>query len=126
MKASIGDRLIVEGTRPGTPRRDGRIVAVHHADGSPPRQGGPAQMVAVTGQLVDPGALLGEAYEVASGLHRSHQQRRLGRVAEDRPLTVVPLGRPQGASWHSTVTCSRARAAGGASVPSDWISPTGW
>ncbi|MFD0274609.1 DUF1918 domain-containing protein [Kitasatospora sp. NPDC127111] len=36
MKASIGDRLIVEGTRPGTPRRDGRIVAVHHADGSPP------------------------------------------------------------------------------------------
>ncbi|WP_354637206.1 DUF1918 domain-containing protein [Kitasatospora camelliae] len=36
MKASIGDRVIVEGTRPGTPRRDGRIVALHHADGSPP------------------------------------------------------------------------------------------
>lgn len=26
----------MEGTRPGTPRRDGRIVALHHADGSPP------------------------------------------------------------------------------------------
>jgi hypothetical protein len=36
MKASIGDRVIVEGTRSGAVRRDGRIVAVHHADGSPP------------------------------------------------------------------------------------------
>ncbi|GAA4833522.1 DUF1918 domain-containing protein [Kitasatospora terrestris] len=36
MRASVGDRIIVEGTRPGVPRRDGRIVALHHADGSPP------------------------------------------------------------------------------------------
>lgn len=36
MKATIGDWVIVEGARPGTIRRDGRIVAVHHADGSPP------------------------------------------------------------------------------------------
>lgn len=36
MKATIGDRVIVEGTRPGTPRRDGRVVALHHQDGDPP------------------------------------------------------------------------------------------
>lgn len=36
MKASIGDRVIVEGTRLGAARRDGRVVALHHADGSPP------------------------------------------------------------------------------------------
>ncbi|MFD9128514.1 DUF1918 domain-containing protein [Kitasatospora sp. NPDC059571] len=36
MKASLGDRIIVEGTRPGVHRRDGEIVALHHADGSPP------------------------------------------------------------------------------------------
>ncbi|BFV60603.1 hypothetical protein KCMC57_up57070 [Kitasatospora sp. CMC57] len=36
MKAAVGDRIIVEGTRPGTARRDGEIVALHHPDGSPP------------------------------------------------------------------------------------------
>ncbi|MCX4744750.1 pyridoxamine 5'-phosphate oxidase family protein [Kitasatospora sp. NBC_01287] len=36
MKATIGDRVIVEGTRPGTPRRDGRVTALHHPDGDPP------------------------------------------------------------------------------------------
>ncbi|WP_327068586.1 DUF1918 domain-containing protein [Kitasatospora sp. NBC_01302] len=36
MEAGIGDRVIVEGTRPGAVRRDGRIVALHHEDGSPP------------------------------------------------------------------------------------------
>ncbi len=36
VKAAIGDRIIVEATRPGTARRDGEIVALHHADGSPP------------------------------------------------------------------------------------------
>ncbi|GAA2804649.1 DUF1918 domain-containing protein [Kitasatospora sp. CM 4170] len=36
MKASIGDRIIVEGTRPGATRRDGEIVGLHHTDGSPP------------------------------------------------------------------------------------------
>ncbi|MEU9045725.1 MULTISPECIES: DUF1918 domain-containing protein [unclassified Kitasatospora] len=36
MKAAVGDHIIIEGTRPGTTRRDGEIVALHHADGSPP------------------------------------------------------------------------------------------
>ncbi|GAA2244308.1 MULTISPECIES: DUF1918 domain-containing protein [Kitasatospora] len=36
MKAAVGDRIIVEGTRPGVTRRDGEVVALHHADGSPP------------------------------------------------------------------------------------------
>ncbi|MFE2346247.1 DUF1918 domain-containing protein [Kitasatospora cineracea] len=34
--AAVGDRIIVEATRPGAARRDGEIVALHHADGSPP------------------------------------------------------------------------------------------
>ncbi|WP_374228260.1 DUF1918 domain-containing protein [Streptacidiphilus sp. ASG 303] len=36
MKASIGDRLIVESATTGVARRDGEIVGVHHADGTPP------------------------------------------------------------------------------------------
>ncbi|MER5420081.1 DUF1918 domain-containing protein [Streptosporangium roseum] len=36
MKASIGDKLIVEGTRHGEVRRVGVIVELRHPDGSPP------------------------------------------------------------------------------------------
>ncbi|MFJ7912348.1 DUF1918 domain-containing protein [Kitasatospora sp. NPDC096204] len=36
MKAAVGDRIIVQGTRPGAARRDGEIVGLHHPDGSPP------------------------------------------------------------------------------------------
>ncbi|GAA2264625.1 hypothetical protein GCM10010430_56610 [Kitasatospora cystarginea] len=36
MRAGGGYRLIVESPTSGEPRRDGEIVAVHHADGSPP------------------------------------------------------------------------------------------
>ncbi|MFF5211104.1 DUF1918 domain-containing protein [Streptosporangium sp. NPDC000396] len=36
MKAEVGDRLIVESTHLGEPRRIGIITALHHADGSPP------------------------------------------------------------------------------------------
>ncbi|MFH9347946.1 DUF1918 domain-containing protein [Kitasatospora sp. NPDC017646] len=36
MEAAVGDRIIVQGTRPGAARRDGEIVGLHHADGSPP------------------------------------------------------------------------------------------
>lgn len=36
MKASVGDRLIVEGTTVDSPRRLGEIIEVEHADGSPP------------------------------------------------------------------------------------------
>ncbi|MFJ9282837.1 hypothetical protein HS99_0002300 [Kitasatospora aureofaciens] len=36
MRAAIGDRVIVEGTRPGVPRRDGRVTALHRPDGEPP------------------------------------------------------------------------------------------
>ncbi|MEU8514654.1 DUF1918 domain-containing protein [Kitasatospora sp. NPDC048722] len=36
MKAALGDRIIVQGTRPGATRRDGEIVGLHHPDGSPP------------------------------------------------------------------------------------------
>lgn len=36
MKAHVGDRLIVESTQVGQPRRVGVIVALHHPDGSPP------------------------------------------------------------------------------------------
>jgi pyruvate,water dikinase len=34
--AELGDEVIMDGTRPGTVRRDGEIVALHHADGTPP------------------------------------------------------------------------------------------
>ncbi|MCK2218982.1 DUF1918 domain-containing protein [Actinomadura sp. ATCC 31491] len=36
MKASAGDRLIVEGTYGGDVRKEGLIIQVEHADGSPP------------------------------------------------------------------------------------------
>lgn len=36
MKAEVGDRLIVEGTHTGDPRRVGVIVELRHPDGSPP------------------------------------------------------------------------------------------
>ncbi|MFD5432977.1 DUF1918 domain-containing protein [Kitasatospora sp. NPDC127067] len=36
MRAAVGDRIIVQGTRPGAARRDGEIVGLHHPDGSPP------------------------------------------------------------------------------------------
>ncbi|WP_326822184.1 DUF1918 domain-containing protein [Streptosporangium sp. NBC_01639] len=36
MKADIGDRLVVESTHLGEPRRIGVITALHHPDGSPP------------------------------------------------------------------------------------------
>ncbi|GIF45495.1 uncharacterized protein DUF1918 [Asanoa ferruginea] len=36
MQAVVGDRLVVEGIHVGDPRRDGEILEVRHADGSPP------------------------------------------------------------------------------------------
>ncbi len=36
MKAKISDRLILEPTHPGSPRRVGVITGLHHEDGSPP------------------------------------------------------------------------------------------
>lgn len=36
MKANIGDRLVMEGTHVGDPRRTAVILAVRHTDGSPP------------------------------------------------------------------------------------------
>lgn len=36
VKAAIGDKLIVEGTHGGDPRKVGFIVELHHPDGSPP------------------------------------------------------------------------------------------
>ncbi|WP_031171661.1 DUF1918 domain-containing protein [Streptosporangium roseum] len=36
MKAKVGDRLIVESTHLGEPRRIGIITGLHHPDGSPP------------------------------------------------------------------------------------------
>ncbi|MEU0521609.1 DUF1918 domain-containing protein [Streptosporangium sp. NPDC006007] len=36
MKAAVGDRLVVEGTRHGEHRRVGVIVQLVHEDGSPP------------------------------------------------------------------------------------------
>ena len=36
MHAKIGDRLIMEGTHVGDPRRIGVVMAVTHPDGSPP------------------------------------------------------------------------------------------
>ncbi|MCX5208296.1 pyridoxamine 5'-phosphate oxidase family protein [Kitasatospora sp. NBC_00240] len=32
----MGDRVIVEGARPGVPRRDGKVIAVHRPDSEPP------------------------------------------------------------------------------------------
>jgi hypothetical protein len=36
MIGNVGDRLILEGTHVGDPRRVGVIVAVRHVDGTPP------------------------------------------------------------------------------------------
>ncbi|MFB7242042.1 XRE family transcriptional regulator [Streptomyces populi] len=36
MRAHLGDQLVIEGTRSGAVRRDGEIVGLHHADGTPP------------------------------------------------------------------------------------------
>jgi hypothetical protein len=36
MKATIGDRLVLEGTHVGDHRRVGVITSVRHEDGSPP------------------------------------------------------------------------------------------
>ena len=36
MHASVGDQIIIESGTTGAPRRDGEIVGVHHADGTPP------------------------------------------------------------------------------------------
>ncbi|QYC41159.1 hypothetical protein Nocox_17750 [Nonomuraea coxensis DSM 45129] len=36
MRASVGDRLVVEGTYGGGVRKEGVIVRVEHDDGSPP------------------------------------------------------------------------------------------
>jgi hypothetical protein len=36
MKAHVGDRLILEGTHVGDPRRIGLVLEVRHPDGTPP------------------------------------------------------------------------------------------
>ncbi|WP_405953788.1 pyridoxamine 5'-phosphate oxidase family protein [Streptomyces phaeochromogenes] len=36
MRAQLGDRLVVESPATSAPRRDGEIVGLHHADGTPP------------------------------------------------------------------------------------------
>jgi uncharacterized protein DUF1918 len=36
MKAHVGDRLVLEGTHVGDPRRVGVITALRHPDGTPP------------------------------------------------------------------------------------------
>ncbi|MFJ7043388.1 pyridoxamine 5'-phosphate oxidase family protein [Streptomyces sp. NPDC101112] len=36
MRAQLGDQLVVESTTTGATRRDGEIVGLHHADGTPP------------------------------------------------------------------------------------------
>jgi hypothetical protein len=36
MQATVGDRLVVESNKVGSPRREGEIVEVRGPDGSPP------------------------------------------------------------------------------------------
>lgn len=36
MHARVGDQIIIESQTTGVPRRDGEIVGLHHADGTPP------------------------------------------------------------------------------------------
>lgn len=36
MKAKVGDRLVIDGTNLGEPRRVGVVTEVAHPDGSPP------------------------------------------------------------------------------------------
>lgn len=36
MRAHIGDQLVVESPTTGATRREGEIVGLHHADGTPP------------------------------------------------------------------------------------------
>ncbi|RLU89201.1 DNA-binding protein [Streptomyces griseocarneus] len=36
MRAHLGDHLVVESPTTGATKRDGEIVGLHHADGTPP------------------------------------------------------------------------------------------
>lgn len=36
MHAQVGDALLVESPTAESPRRDGEIIGLHHADGTPP------------------------------------------------------------------------------------------
>jgi Domain of unknown function (DUF1918) len=36
MRANVGDRLVIDGTNVGDPRRVGTVTGVNHPDGSPP------------------------------------------------------------------------------------------
>jgi len=36
MKAQLGDRLVLEGTHVGDPRRVGVVIGLRHEDGTPP------------------------------------------------------------------------------------------
>jgi hypothetical protein len=36
MKAQVGDRIVIEGTHVGEPRRSGTILEIHGKDGAPP------------------------------------------------------------------------------------------
>jgi hypothetical protein len=36
MRASVGDRIIIEGHRLGEPHHDGEVLEVHGEDGAPP------------------------------------------------------------------------------------------
>jgi hypothetical protein len=36
MQATVGDRLVIESNKVGSPRREGEIIEVRGADGAPP------------------------------------------------------------------------------------------
>lgn len=36
MQANVGDRLVVESGKVGSPRREGEVIDVHGKDGAPP------------------------------------------------------------------------------------------
>ncbi|MFJ1708884.1 DUF1918 domain-containing protein [Kitasatospora sp. NPDC088346] len=58
MKAAVGDRLIIESPVLGTPSRDGEVIALHHADGTPPYDVRWADTGRVTVVFPGPGAHL--------------------------------------------------------------------
>ncbi|PYC82651.1 DUF1918 domain-containing protein [Streptomyces tateyamensis] len=82
MRATVGDRLIVEGPTTGAPRRDGEIVALHHEDGSPPYDVRWSDTGRTTLLFPGPGA------HIHHFVHLEHAE------PARTPGTNPPLGRP--------------------------------
>ncbi|KOU77418.1 XRE family transcriptional regulator [Streptomyces sp. MMG1533] len=91
MRAQLGDQLVVESPVTGATRRDGEIVGLHHADGTPPYDVRWSDTDEVT--LVFPGA----------DAHIHHIEHRPGSA----PEPSRPSEDESGGQWHGEPGGSR-------------------